>query len=99
VPILGSRPLIYLGRISYGMYLLHMLVLNAIRKQLGAWPLLTLLATVGGVTALAGISYRYFESPFITFSKRRLMVRKRGAKPVQAAQQPAEAFAASGANV
>ena len=36
-PLLSWRPLAYLGTISYGMYMLHMLCKNAVLKVLGLW--------------------------------------------------------------
>lgn len=69
-PLLSWRPLAYLGTISYGMYMLHMLCKNAVLKVLGLWGptgdgglvfAFTLLAAV----LVASVSFRYFESWFL----------------------------------
>lgn len=68
--ILGLRPLAYVGSISYGMYLLHMLSKSFVVKLLAVMHLpvegahvfvLTLLAAIG----VATLSFRYFESIFL----------------------------------
>jgi peptidoglycan/LPS O-acetylase OafA/YrhL len=72
--ILSSERVVYLGRISYGIYLYHM-VTPAIVAALGItkWPLIWRLFTASSLqgfivhcaitVALAGVSYRYFEMP------------------------------------
>jgi peptidoglycan/LPS O-acetylase OafA/YrhL len=68
--ILSLRPVAYVGSISYGMYLLHMLSKSLVVKLLGLMHLpiegvhvfvLTLLAVIGAAT----LSFRYFESIFL----------------------------------
>lgn len=63
------RPLVYVGTISYGVYLLHKLVqdvvvrlLNSAQVDLATWtfPLCML-----GTLAAAGASFRYFEAPIL----------------------------------
>lgn len=63
------RPLAYVGTISYGVYLLHMLALDAVRRVLHQLSMETpealfffgMLLTV----AIAGLSFKYFESPIL----------------------------------
>jgi peptidoglycan/LPS O-acetylase OafA/YrhL len=89
LPLAGGRmqkPFIYLGKISYGLYVYHVLWLGA-AKHLPAHfagslsPLASQLWTMG--IALAGtivtgmLSYRYLESPFLRFKKRYTIVRSR----------------------
>lgn len=69
--LLASRPVAWVGRISYGGYLFHALVLWALGNLTGAstgdmvvlqrigFFVVALLVTVG----LATVSYRYFEEP------------------------------------
>lgn len=73
--LLTFKPLAYLGAISYGMYMLHMLCKNFVSKLLNAFHitdvgitvfLLTLLIT----TAVASISFRYYESWFLGWKTR-----------------------------
>ncbi len=81
-----QKPFIYLGKISYGLYVFHVLWLgfsrdliehfarglNPLATQLGAMAI-ALPATI--VTGM--LSYRYLESPFLRFKKRFTVVRSR----------------------
>ena len=68
------RPLAYVGTVSYGVYLLHKLVLHVVNRGLDAAALnaseplfvMGLLGTVG----LAALSYRYFETPILSLKAR-----------------------------
>lgn len=73
--LFALKPLVYVGSISYGMYLFHMLCKNAVVKALGIvkWP--TLGIEVFVLTCLlsiivASLSYRYFESYFLMLKRR-----------------------------
>ncbi|MCF8258638.1 MAG: acyltransferase [Flavobacteriales bacterium] len=64
----------YLGKISYGLYVYHCLVLTLFTMlpstvTITSWPVL-LAATLGSTILLAGISYRLFERPFLRSSAR-----------------------------
>ena len=62
--VLSLRPLRYLGRISYGMYLWYwpvLLVMNGARTHLHGYPLLAARLVV--VVALAAASYHFVETP------------------------------------
>lgn len=68
-PLLASRPLVHIGMVSYGIYLLHMLVKNVVLKVAGAAhielasvPLFTL--TVLGAIVVATVSFTTFEAHF-----------------------------------
>ncbi len=69
-PLLRWRALVRIGVVSYGMYLLHMLVKNVVVKSLGlvgfahAGPIVFVLTLIGTV-AVAMLSYRYFEAYFL----------------------------------
>ena len=75
------RPFLYLGEISYGIYLWHMLVLTLVMR----WFLLrgfALLACVFAVTlALAAASWHWLEKPAMNWARRRLA---RGQGPIGA---------------
>ena len=63
--ILSSRPMIHLGRVSYGLYLLHMPVLLTLYRvsALSQWPVLFLLATLLLSIIVATAAHRFFEAP------------------------------------
>jgi len=74
-PILSFKPLAYLGAISYGMYMLHMLCKNFVSKlfktfQIGDPGIAVFLLTMLITTILASISYRYYESWFLRLKTR-----------------------------
>jgi peptidoglycan/LPS O-acetylase OafA/YrhL len=80
VPV-DNRVCNYLGTISYGIYMLHMIVVyatSAAFKAAGAgrWSLGLYCAAyygvaLGGTFLLAHLSYRYFETPFLRLKDRR----------------------------
>jgi peptidoglycan/LPS O-acetylase OafA/YrhL len=71
MPLLTCGPVRYVGIISYGIYLMHMLVLGGMRRALPGQDFwvqfpLTLALTV----AIAGLSHRYFEGWFLRLKHR-----------------------------
>lgn len=56
-----ARALIYLGRISYGLYVFHLLFIYLLGSALAALP-----ATI----AVAAASYHFFEKPFLRLKTR-----------------------------
>ena len=74
--LLRLRPLAYIGTISYGMYLLHMLSKNAVQRigdvvNISHPPDSVLFAaTVVFSICAATLSFRYFEKPFIRIKSR-----------------------------
>jgi peptidoglycan/LPS O-acetylase OafA/YrhL len=73
--LLRWRPLVHVGAVSYGIYLLHMLVKNAVLQsahaaRLELWPLAPFLLTVLGSVAVATLSFRHFESIFLRMKPR-----------------------------
>ncbi len=68
--LFALKPVAYIGSISYGMYMLHMLCKNAVVKVLGAVGLSNGGLEVFGLTfvvtvAVASLSFRYFERWFL----------------------------------
>ena len=59
--LLSAKPLAYLGRISYGVYLFHVPVSRVIH----IFPLNVLVTLV-----TAALSYHFIETPIINYSKR-----------------------------
>ena len=70
---LAGRPMQYLGKISYGIYVVHVAAI-AVAVKLGSWwfpsrpveLLLALLITIGAASA----SYHFFEMPFLKLKSR-----------------------------
>jgi peptidoglycan/LPS O-acetylase OafA/YrhL len=68
-PVLEQRFLVYIGSISYGMYLLHMIAINTIHRFTPS-NALTLTLALPLTVLMAGLSYRYFERPFLSLKAR-----------------------------
>jgi peptidoglycan/LPS O-acetylase OafA/YrhL len=77
---LRSRPIIYLGRISYGLYVYHELLLKigdrifpqhaSVPSQMIAYWTFGLITTL----PIAAASYRFIESPFLRLKRERFTV-------------------------
>jgi peptidoglycan/LPS O-acetylase OafA/YrhL len=79
--ILRSRGLVYLGKISYGLYVYHLagvLIAEQIlgTRSIGGHRGATLLGFLLTV-AFSAISYRWFESPFLRLKERFAIIRSR----------------------
>jgi peptidoglycan/LPS O-acetylase OafA/YrhL len=71
MPVLTLPPIRYVGMISYGVYLLHMIALNLVRRALpGQSFAVYLVLTLAVSVLMAGLSYRYFESWFLRLKER-----------------------------
>ncbi len=71
MPVLTLRPLRYVGMISYGIYLMHMIALNLARRAVpGQGFALYFPLTMALSVLMAGLSYRYFESRFLRLKER-----------------------------
>jgi len=92
-PVLVNQAARYVGRVSYGVYLLHMLALNLSRRLLpgrGAVALFT--ATTAVSLVAAGASFAFFERPILEGGKRRLLAsRGPSGSPSRTPQDPAVA--------
>ena len=83
LPRFFIRPsLVYLGRISYGLYVFHGLSLLVVPRLFGkhlphggAW----LLFVLGSVIPMAALSYEYYEKPFLRLKHRFEVVHSRAA--------------------
>jgi peptidoglycan/LPS O-acetylase OafA/YrhL len=70
-PLLKARPMRFVGEISYGMYLLHMLAVNAVRHIVGRRFGTPVFVPATGLTiAMAYASYRWFETPILRYRDR-----------------------------
>jgi peptidoglycan/LPS O-acetylase OafA/YrhL len=73
-PLLTSWAFRLIGQVSYGMYLMHMLVYNVVKLFLSRIgyenPLLKFALTLVLTTVVAKLSYDYFESFFLRLKER-----------------------------
>lgn len=74
VRALEWQPLAYVGTLSYGVYLLHKIVLYAVNRGLDAVAINLPEAVFGfgllGTIGLAHLSYRFFEAPILRLKAR-----------------------------
>ena len=79
-----GRALVYLGRISYGLYVFHILMINAAGRILkvvglpekqGSFAMVLLSLAITVVAAI--LSYEFFEKPFLRLKSRWTFVRSR----------------------
>lgn len=70
-PFLTWRPAVQIGVISYGIYLMHMIAANVVRRLLGHQSGVDVfLLTCGLVYVMAWLSFRYFETPVLRLKGR-----------------------------
>ena len=69
-PLLGRGPLAFLGRVSYSAYLYHLLVLTVWNAYMPALGWMSLPLYLGAVIAIAWLSWRQVERPFLAWSRR-----------------------------
>ncbi|HEX8818592.1 MAG TPA: acyltransferase, partial [Archangium sp.] len=85
-PLVEHPWLRYIGGITYGIYLLHMLSLNVVRRVVPFHDVTVyFVLTLGLSVVLATLSYRYFETPFLKLKHR---FDWRGDKPPAPAPRP-----------
>jgi peptidoglycan/LPS O-acetylase OafA/YrhL len=83
-PVLGSAPLRLLGRWSYGIFLWHLVVLDAVYRITG-WPdfsgrtVAVAVLTALGAAALGGLSWVLVERPALRLADR--LARRRAGTP------------------
>ena len=64
---IDSKPVVYIGKISYGIYLWHYPILIVVGRRLGdGWNWLVIILTL----IAAAISFRYFETYFLRLKSR-----------------------------
>ncbi|HEY4245803.1 MAG TPA: acyltransferase [Lacunisphaera sp.] len=67
---LRAGPLVYLGKISYGLYVFHMLMFGLAQKIAPDSRLIAILIALLGTVAIAAISYQLLERPFLRLKER-----------------------------
>ncbi len=79
-PRLAPRPLIYLGKISYGLYVFHApciaVMEHMFRHKQNSWEA-TLVLGLSASLVCAALSYRLLESPFLRLKERFTLVASR----------------------
>jgi peptidoglycan/LPS O-acetylase OafA/YrhL len=82
-PLLGCAPGRYLGKISYGVYVYHLVAIYAATRavhMLGLQgPIVETAASLALTILVAGLSYRVLERPFLLLKERFAVVRSRPA--------------------
>jgi peptidoglycan/LPS O-acetylase OafA/YrhL len=80
-PLLRNKPLLYLGKISYGLYVVHEFAhFCAVRLVHASTPGAVLVQSVVGLALtilIAAASYRWLESPFLKLKERFAYVQSR----------------------
>jgi peptidoglycan/LPS O-acetylase OafA/YrhL len=80
---LVSRPIVWTGQVSYGLYLWHVPILCVLRSEgmLPSSPLLAALVALPPTLFVSGLSWRWLERPVTEWVRRRQTARGRGAQP------------------
>jgi peptidoglycan/LPS O-acetylase OafA/YrhL len=82
--VLDNRAVRYVGTVSYGIYLMHMLNVNVARRIVPGGSRAVIFALAFPATiAVASLSFRYFETPVMNL--RRFLVRGNGTGPTPSA--------------
>ena len=68
---------IYLGKISYGLYVYHLVAFEMVKKLTPLDIPLTLLTAMAVSVGLAAISYQFLETPFLRLKNRFALVKSR----------------------
>jgi peptidoglycan/LPS O-acetylase OafA/YrhL len=91
--MLGWAPIVYIGRISYGIYVYHVFVIVAISPLLTTWGLSAEAHAYGRIAvliavtlALSSLSWHLLEQPFLAWKD---AIKPRGAPRPAAAPEPA----------
>ena len=86
-PLLTWRPIVHIGMVSYGIYLMHMISYNAVKEMLPVIGLdyswLWFPSTVLLSTFAATLSYRYYESWFLRLKSQFARVQTRHPVPAE----------------
>jgi peptidoglycan/LPS O-acetylase OafA/YrhL len=73
--LLRLRGLVYVGTISYGMYLLHMLASGVVKRALKfagmeSYGIANFVGTGVATIVIAGLCFKYFETPILELKRR-----------------------------
>ncbi len=88
-PLLETRPMVFVGKISYGLYLFHLPIYYMIEKVMPDAPLVVRLVTKVGVSiGVASASFFWFERRFLRL-KARFESKPKASPPVIPVADPA----------
>lgn len=83
---ISSRPMAYLGKISYGLYVYHLLCLGLASQYVHVaeanywlWVAAVFLLPLAGTIAVSSLSYSFIEKPFLRLKERFAIVLSRPA--------------------
>jgi len=69
---------VWLGHISYGLYVFHVLVARRLEWRLRNHPILWFVSSLALTIAAAAASYRWLETPFLKLKRRVELIKTRG---------------------
>ncbi|HEY2642539.1 MAG TPA: acyltransferase [Galbitalea sp.] len=84
---MSFRPIVYLGQISFGIYLIHRWLIPYLQQFIAQTWLVVIIAAVGTV-GLAMLSFQFFETPISRWGRRALWRRESRASSNQTADTP-----------
>lgn len=85
--VMTSRPLLYLGKISYGLYLWHYTVYWVVKQHVRVYPYKPLLQ-ISLSLLVAAVSYHAFEARFLRLKDRMRQSGQRRQEPAQRTAHP-----------
>lgn len=68
--VLSLKPVVWIGRRAYGIYLFHFIIIYAIRRHMHWYSWRLAITTIILTLVVSGVSFRWFESPFLTLKER-----------------------------
>jgi peptidoglycan/LPS O-acetylase OafA/YrhL len=84
---LNNRVLEYLGKISYGLYVYHLIVIFLVLKYCYYFDgsqacknFMTMVYALSGTILISSVSYEFFEKPFLRIKDRRFTIIHSGQK-------------------
>src|SRR5258706_393184 len=67
--VLKIKPLVWMGKISYGLYIWHLVSIQITFQMLPGYLLLDIILSFILTLSLGSLSYYFFESPFLIFKE------------------------------
>ena len=68
------KTLLYLGQISYGLYVFHVMIMTMFRRAIapenGSGVIIFAVASLAMTIVVSALSYKYYETPFLRLKSR-----------------------------